>query len=147
MARDTPKEAEAYAQSIADGKPKQDSKATFGNTNAKAWDSDAHAWRGRKDARHKQGLGLGGNIEIIGSPEQVVEQLVALHGIGIDGVQLCFYDFKLDLEYFGSKILPLLKEAGLRVSVSPESDVLSRKRPGSNDPGLSNGAEQVKKRG
>jgi FMNH2-dependent dimethyl sulfone monooxygenase len=95
---------------------------TFGNTNAKVWDSDAHAWRGRKDTRHKQGLGLGGNIAIIGSLEQVVEQLVALHRTGIDGVQLCFYDFKLDLEYFGSKILPLLKEAGLRVSASPESE-------------------------
>jgi FMNH2-dependent dimethyl sulfone monooxygenase len=147
VSRDTPEEAEAYAQSIADGKPKQDSKATFGNTNAKAWDSDAHAWRGRKDARHKQGLGIGGNIEIIGSPQQVVEQLAALHAIGIDGVQLCFYDFQLDLEYFGDKILPLLKEAGLRVEVSPESDVNGRKRPAADDLGLSNGSEQIKKRG
>jgi dimethylsulfone monooxygenase len=147
VSRDTPEEAEAYAQSIVDGKPKQDSKATFGNTNAKAWDSDAHAWRGRKDARHKQGLGLGGNIEIIGSPQQVVEQLAALHAIGIDGVQLCFYDFKLDLEYFGDKILPLLKEAGLRVEVSPESDVNGRKRPAADDLGLSHGSEQIKKRG
>jgi FMNH2-dependent dimethyl sulfone monooxygenase len=50
---------------------------------------------------------ISGNIEIIGSPEQVVEKLIALHRIGIDGVQLSFYDFKLDLEYFGRKILPL----------------------------------------
>lgn len=146
VSRDTPEEAEAYAQSIADGKPKLDSKATFGNTNAKAWDSDAHAWRGRKDARHKQGLGLGGNIEIIGSPEQVVEQLAALHRIGIDGVQLCFYDFKLDLEYFGRKILPLLEEAGLRLPIGLESDVSSRKRPGSTEPELSNGSVQAKKK-
>ncbi|KAE9375965.1 monooxygenase [Stipitochalara longipes BDJ] len=146
VSRDTPEAAEAYAQSIVDGKPKQDSKATFGNTNAKAWDSDAHAWRGRKGVRHKQGLGLGGNIEIIGSPEQVVEQLTALHRIGIDGVQLCFYDFKLDLEYFGKKILPLLEEAGLRISAGPESDVLSRKRSASNDSGLDIGSEQVKRK-
>jgi alkanesulfonate monooxygenase SsuD/methylene tetrahydromethanopterin reductase-like flavin-dependent oxidoreductase (luciferase family) len=56
-----------------------------------------------------------GNIEIIGSPEQVVERLAALHCIGIDGVKLSFYDFEADIEYFGSKILPLLKEAELRV--------------------------------
>lgn len=146
VSRDTPEEAEAYARSIVDGKPKQDSKAVFGNTNAKAWDSDAHAWRGRKDARHKQGLGLGGNIEIIGSPEQVVEQLVALHRIGIDGVQLCFYDFRPDLEYFGSKILPLLEKAGLREAVVPESDITSRKRARPNRPGLNNGSKQVKKK-
>ncbi|KUJ16533.1 luciferase-like monooxygenase [Mollisia scopiformis] len=126
VSRHTPEEAEAYAQSIFAGKPKTDSKATFGNTNAKAWDSDAHAWRGRKDARHKQGLGLGGNIEIIGSPEQVVEQLVALHKLGIDGVQLCFYDFEKDLEYFGRKILPLLEEAGLRVPIKTDAEGLSR---------------------
>lgn len=48
--------------------------------------SDAHGWRGRLDSSHKQGRGLGGNIEIIGSPEQVVEQLTALHTTGIDGV-------------------------------------------------------------
>jgi len=117
ISRDTPNEAEAYAQSIVDGKPKQDNVQTFSNTSAKAYDSDAHAWRGRKDAKNKQGYGLGGNIEIIGSPEQVVEQLVALHRLGIDGVQLSFYDFKLDLQYFGEKILPLLEKAGLRESV------------------------------
>jgi FMNH2-dependent dimethyl sulfone monooxygenase len=146
VSRDTPEEAEAYAQAIFDGKPKRDSKATFGNTNPKAFDSDAHAWRGRKDSRHKQGLGLGGNIEIIGSPEQVVEQLVALHSIGIDGVQLCFWEFKDDLEYFGRKILPLLEAAGLRVPPRPEPEVLSRKRPISDNLGVSNGSEHVKKR-
>lgn len=114
VSKDTDEEAEAYAQAIFDGKPRQDSKKTFGNTIAKAFDSDAHAWQGRKDPNHKQGLGLGGNIEIIGSPEQVVEKIVALHKIGIDGIQLSFYDFARDLDYFGRKILPLLKEASLR---------------------------------
>ncbi|TVY56805.1 Pyrimidine monooxygenase RutA [Lachnellula cervina] len=106
ISRDTPEEANAYAQSIVDNAIKQPGQKI---------DSDAHAWRGRLDAKNKQGLGLGGNIEIIGSPEQVVEQLEALHRIGIDGVQLSFYDFAVDLEYFGRKILPLLKKAGLRV--------------------------------
>lgn len=144
VSRDTPEEAQAYAQAIFDGKPKQQTKQTFSNTSAKAYESDAHAWRGRKDARHKQGLNLGGNIEIIGSPEQVVEQLVALHKIGIDGVQLCFYDFKEDLEYFGKKILPLLEEAGLRKSVKPETVVPSLKRKEEN--GFSNGSGKIKKR-
>jgi FMNH2-dependent dimethyl sulfone monooxygenase len=147
VSRDTQEEAEAYAQSIFDGKPKQDSKKIFGNTNAKAFDSDAHAWKGRLDKRHKQGLGLGGNIEIIGSPEYVVEKLAALHKIGIDGVQLSFYDFKDDLEYFGEKILPILEKAGLRNSVTAESDTANgnKKRPAADDLGQSNGFNKTKK--
>lgn len=115
ISRDTSDDAEAYAQAIFDGKPKQDSTKTFGNTNPKAFDSDAHAWKERKDSSHRQGLGLGGNIEIIGSPEEVVEKIKALHEIGIDGIQLSFYDFAPDLEYYRRKILSLLKESGLRI--------------------------------
>lgn len=111
VSRDTPEQAWDYANAIVAGRPAPTS-TTFGGT--KTYDSDAHAWRGRADNTHKQGLNLGGNIEIIGSPEQVVEQLVALKATGIDGVQLSFYDFAPDLAYFGERILPLLKQAGLR---------------------------------
>ncbi|TCV54192.1 LLM class flavin-dependent oxidoreductase [Agrobacterium tumefaciens] len=111
VSRDTEKEAIAYADAIEAGKPQLGTRA-FATNN---YDSDAHAWRGRGDARHKQGRNLGGNIEIIGSPEQVVEQLVGLKKAGIDGVQLNFYDFREDLDYFAERILPLMKEAGLRL--------------------------------
>ncbi|KXH47293.1 methanesulfonate monooxygenase [Colletotrichum salicis] len=115
VSRNTPEEAWAYAESIADGTKKvQADIKKFGTANG-AYDSDAHACQGRKDAKENKGLNLGGNIEIIGSPEQVVEQLGALHKVGIDGVQINFYDFAPDLEDFGEKILPLLKEAGLQV--------------------------------
>jgi dimethylsulfone monooxygenase len=57
--------------------------------------------RGRKDASHKRGRGIGGNIKIVGTPEQVVEQLVALKQAGIDGMQLGFFDFLPDLVHFG----------------------------------------------
>lgn len=45
----------------------------------------------------------------------MVEQLVGLKKAGIDGVQLNFYDFREDLEYFAERILPLMKEVGLRL--------------------------------
>ena len=106
VSRDTEREAKDYAEAIA----RHAIKGAFGG-----FDSDAHAWRGRQDASHKQGLGLGGNIEIVGTPDQVVEQLAALKAAGIDGVQLGFYDFLPDLEYFGEHILPRLKQAGLRL--------------------------------
>lgn len=79
------------------------------------YDSDAHAWKGRvgKDAPKRRAIG--GNIEVIGTPEQVVEQFVQLKRAGIDGLQMSFYDFKPDLEFFGDRILPLMKQAGLRL--------------------------------
>lgn len=113
VSRDTAEEAEAYAQSIVDGLGGVGQ--TKFNSNQGALKSDAHGWRGRLDPKHKPGRNLGGNIEIVGSPEQVVEQLAALHRCGIDGVQMNFYDFAVDLDHFGDKILPLLKKAGLRV--------------------------------
>jgi FMNH2-dependent dimethyl sulfone monooxygenase len=106
VSRDTPQEAQAYADAIVAG--------AVAPAGMGSYDSDAHAWRGRKDARNKQGRNLGGNIEIVGSPEEVVEQLLALKAAGIDGVQLGFFDFAVDLEHFGRRILPLMKEAGLR---------------------------------
>ncbi|EFX04850.1 luciferase-like monooxygenase [Grosmannia clavigera kw1407] len=111
VSRDTPIQAEAYAEAIDDGRKNR----AFGRQfSGKPFDSDAHAWKGRLDPKHKQGYHFG-NIDIIGSPQQVRDQLLALHRIGIDGVQLGFYDWKLDLEHFGEKVLPLLKEAGLRI--------------------------------
>jgi len=111
VSRPTEAEAQAYARSIVDNKPPP-SQTGFGQH---GYASDAVAWKGRNDARHKQGLGLGGNIEIIGTPEQVVEQLAGLKKAGIDGVQLGFYDFAPDFDYFAESTLPLLKEAGLRL--------------------------------
>jgi len=60
---------------------------------------------------------LGGNIQIIGSPEHVVDDLLRLKAAGIDGVQLTFFDFEPDLKYFGEAVLPLMEQAGLRVRV------------------------------
>ncbi|QGY01925.1 LLM class flavin-dependent oxidoreductase [Methylobacterium mesophilicum SR1.6/6] len=72
---------------------------------------DSRAWTNHR-ADHRV---LGGNVQIIGSPEQVVEKLVALKATGIDGAQLTFFDFAPDLAFFGEAVLPLLKQAGLRL--------------------------------
>jgi FMNH2-dependent dimethyl sulfone monooxygenase len=44
----------------------------------------------------------------------VVDQFVKLKEAGVDGLQLSFFDFRDDLEFFGSDVLPLMKQAGLR---------------------------------
>ena len=71
---------------------------------------DAVAWS--KQTRKYRALG--GNLHVVGSPEQVVEHFLALQRAGVDGVQVTFYDFAPDLEYFGKAVLPLMREAGMR---------------------------------
>ncbi|MDF7660870.1 LLM class flavin-dependent oxidoreductase [Erwiniaceae bacterium L1_54_6] len=58
---------------------------------------------------------VGGNIQLVGSPEQIVQYLLRLQQAGCDGVQLTFYDYAPDLAYFGEAVLPLMKQAGLRL--------------------------------
>ncbi|MBB3609413.1 LLM class flavin-dependent oxidoreductase [Rhizobium sp. BK602] len=111
VSRDTEQETARYLDAIVSNKPAPGGQQ-FGRA---TYDSDAHAWRGRQNSANKQGYGLGGNIEIIGTPEQVVEQLLGLKTAGIDGIQLGFHDFQVDLEHFGECILPLMKQAGLRL--------------------------------
>ncbi len=72
---------------------------------------DAVAWRNMK----RPYRALGGNLHVVGSPEQIVDHFISLKKAGCDGVQLTFYDFEPDLAYFGEAVLPLMHQAGLRV--------------------------------
>lgn len=71
---------------------------------------DTKSWRGHSRAQWV----IGGNVHLVGTPEQVVEWFVKLQAAGCDGVQVNFFDYLPDLEYFGSDVLPLMKQAGLR---------------------------------
>ncbi|ADG19571.1 LLM class flavin-dependent oxidoreductase [Paraburkholderia atlantica] len=107
VCRPTEREARAYHDAIL-------SHADFGAVDGfTGRRSDAQAWKGHQREQRV----LGGNIQIIGSPEHVVDDLLRLKAAGIDGVQLTFYDFEPDLAYFGEAVLPLLEQAGLRVRV------------------------------
>lgn len=55
-----------------------------------------------------------GGYPLIGTPEQIVEQLIKISEAGVDGMLLGFLDYHEDLKFFGEKILPLMKQAGLR---------------------------------
>ena len=52
---------------------------------------------------------------MVGTPEQIVDGFNALKEAGCDGVQINFYDFLPELEFFGEQVMPLLREAGLRM--------------------------------
>jgi len=56
-----------------------------------------------------------GGYPLVGTPEQVVEQMVELRELGIEGFILTWLDYYEELKYFGERVLPLMKQAGLRV--------------------------------
>ncbi|GAA6623949.1 LLM class flavin-dependent oxidoreductase [Scytonema sp. NUACC26] len=109
ISHETERETWAYYDAIV---AHADSDAPLGFSR---FDSDAHAWKGRRGIDAPKRRAIGGNIEVIGTPEQVVEQFLQLKKAGVDGLQLSFFDFKKDLEFFGDRILPLMKQAGLRL--------------------------------
>jgi FMNH2-dependent dimethyl sulfone monooxygenase len=57
----------------------------------------------------------GGGYPLVGNPEQVAAQLVEISKIGIDGMIFGFVDYEAGVSYFAERVLPLLKQAGLRV--------------------------------
>ncbi|HVC54660.1 MAG TPA: LLM class flavin-dependent oxidoreductase [Stellaceae bacterium] len=107
VCRETDREARQYHKAILDA---ADQGAVEGFVSHQR-SGDAVAWQAH-GATHRA---LGGNIQIIGSPEHVVDKLVGLKRAGCDGVQVAFFDFAPDLEFFGEAVLPLMRQAGLRV--------------------------------
>jgi alkanesulfonate monooxygenase SsuD/methylene tetrahydromethanopterin reductase-like flavin-dependent oxidoreductase (luciferase family) len=53
-------------------------------------------------------------LPIIGSAEQVTEQLIAFKDTGVDGVTLSWVNYREGLERFSAEVMPLLEQAGLR---------------------------------
>jgi alkanesulfonate monooxygenase SsuD/methylene tetrahydromethanopterin reductase-like flavin-dependent oxidoreductase (luciferase family) len=60
-------------------------------------------------------LGWGG-YPFVGSPEQVTETFRQASEAGIDGVLFGLLDYAEELEYLDQALLPLMREAGLRVT-------------------------------
>jgi alkanesulfonate monooxygenase SsuD/methylene tetrahydromethanopterin reductase-like flavin-dependent oxidoreductase (luciferase family) len=55
-----------------------------------------------------------GTNPILGTPEQVTDQLGKMSAAGVDGVVFGFLDYNEELKYFDSAVMPLLRQAGLR---------------------------------
>lgn len=70
---------------------------------------DTKSWKGHTAAQWV----VGGNVHIVGSPSQVVDWFVKLKEAGCDGVQVNFFDYLPDLEFFGEAVMPIMKERGL----------------------------------
>jgi FMNH2-dependent dimethyl sulfone monooxygenase len=55
-----------------------------------------------------------GGYPLVGTPEQVTEELGKLSAAGIDGIILGFLDYNEETKHFDRAVMPLLKQAGLR---------------------------------
>jgi len=55
-----------------------------------------------------------GGYPIVGTPEQVTEELGKLNEAGMEGMIFGLIDYNEELKYFGDTVMPLLKQAGLR---------------------------------
>jgi dimethylsulfone monooxygenase len=106
VARPTRAEALAYYEAIADHADLESIRNFTGRHSA----GDSQSWL----EHSARGRAVGGHLHLVGSPADVAGQLARLHEAGIDGVQLTFYDYLPELDYFGQEIVPLLEKAGLR---------------------------------
>jgi hypothetical protein len=52
----------------------------------------------------------GFRTNLIGTPQQIAERIVALKAIGVDLVLAGFLHFIEEVEYFGQRVLPLVRE-------------------------------------
>jgi len=52
----------------------------------------------------------GFKTNLIGTPQQIAERIVALKAVGVDLVLSGFLHFQEEVEYFGRKVLPLVRE-------------------------------------
>ncbi|MND86572.1 alkanesulfonate monooxygenase [compost metagenome] len=52
----------------------------------------------------------GFKTNLIGTPRQIAERIVALKAVGVDLILSGFLHFQEEVEYFGQHVLPLVRE-------------------------------------
>lgn len=77
--------------------------------------AESESFRELINANQTRFITSSGGSEIVGTPEQVAEQLKAFHDIGIGGFAVIFQDFAEEIPYFTAEVLPLLKDMGVRL--------------------------------
>lgn len=108
ICKGTREEAYAYRDAIVE-------KADLGSIaayTARHSGGDAHGWKQHVPADRV----LGGHIQIVGDPQEVADAIEALKEAGFDGIQIGFYDYAPDLDFFAANVLPLLEKKGLRLA-------------------------------
>ena len=107
VCKKTRAEALAYREAIV-SRPDSDSITAY---YARHTNGDAQGWK-QHDASDRI---LGGHLQITGDPQEVAEAIERLKAAGFDGIQIGFYDYGPDLDFFAEHVEPLLVARGLRL--------------------------------
>jgi alkanesulfonate monooxygenase SsuD/methylene tetrahydromethanopterin reductase-like flavin-dependent oxidoreductase (luciferase family) len=66
------------------------------------------------DRYRKRFAGGAGSYPLVGTPEKIVEEMLAISAKGYSGIALSFVNYTHELAYFCDRVLPLMRKAGLR---------------------------------
>ena len=111
VCRDTEREAREAYRTIVDHADWAAARAYLASQNVELDALDADA----RDAFLERFVAGAASRPIVGTPEQVVDALASIRRAGIDGVLLGMVDYVEELPYFERRVLPLMKQHGLRV--------------------------------
>jgi alkanesulfonate monooxygenase SsuD/methylene tetrahydromethanopterin reductase-like flavin-dependent oxidoreductase (luciferase family) len=111
VCRETQAEAEdyyeRYAVTLADSEA-VDTHMAGKKEFSQSHDSDAY------DRYRKRFAGGAGSYPLVGTPEKIVEDMLAIADQGYSGIALSFVNYTHELAYFCDRVLPLMRKAGLR---------------------------------
>ncbi|KMM86334.1 dimethylsulfone monooxygenase [Pseudomonas taetrolens] len=115
IARDTEEEARAVLQAIIDSADVEAVHA-FGDAAKQAGKSSLEGegnWA-KSTFEDLVQYNDGFKTNLIGTPQQIAERIVALKALGVDLLLAGFLHFQEEVEYFGRRVLPLVRELEAR---------------------------------
>ena len=112
VCRETQAEAEAYYDRYANRLA--DHEAVDAHIAGKKEFSNSHG--SEAYLRYRQRFAGGaGSYPLIGTPERIVDEMSAIAAQGFAGAALSFVNYSNELPFFCDRVLPLMKQAGLRL--------------------------------
>ena len=117
IARDTEAEARAVLDEII-AKASPEAVQAFGHEarNAGASSPEGEGNWAKSSFEDLVQYNDGFKTNLIGTPEQIAERIVALKAVGVDLVLAGFLHFQEEVEYFGKRVLPLVRELEARAA-------------------------------
>lgn len=124
IARDTEEEARAVLQEIID-KADPEAVNAFGDAVKQAGKASPEGegnWA-KSTFQDLVQYNDGFKTNLIGTPRQIAERIVALKAVGVDLVLSGFLHFQEEVAYFGEKVLPLVRELEARSAAAPQREL------------------------
>src|SRR6266540_2823790 len=114
ICKETDDEAQAYYQWIIDNAD-DEVVGSWQDMNRRAVAGGLTQDTSRFDSERARGEGriFVSGVVLVGSPRTIAERLIEVQRAGLDGLHLGFLDFD-ELDFFAERVMPLLREAGLR---------------------------------